>query len=136
MKTKSKRDGKHVLMSMFCLLLFICGSVSALGLGKTTHLLFLSLSWCQNLYHFHFKPVHIFNALPLMTLYLWTYCPLFFCLLIGWMCSDWHHHCLREHCSQGLRSRCPYIYKYDDLNTSAINNNLPVLFKESKVNPW
>nr|XP_055052802.1 kinase suppressor of Ras 1 isoform X2 [Misgurnus anguillicaudatus] len=49
--------------------------------------------------------------------------------------DDWHHHCLREHCSQGLRSRCPYIYKYDDLNTSAINNNLPVLFKENKVNP-
>ncbi|XP_036817469.1 kinase suppressor of Ras 1 isoform X1 [Oncorhynchus mykiss] len=22
-----------------------------------------------------------------------------------------HHHCLRDHCSQGLQSRCPYIYK-------------------------
>ncbi|XP_045559839.1 kinase suppressor of Ras 1 isoform X2 [Salmo salar] len=22
-----------------------------------------------------------------------------------------HHHCLRDHCSKGLQSRCPYIYK-------------------------
>ncbi|XP_062407769.1 kinase suppressor of Ras 1-like isoform X2 [Sardina pilchardus] len=22
--------------------------------------------------------------------------------------ESWHHHCLREHCSKGLRSRCPY----------------------------
>ncbi|XP_031429644.1 kinase suppressor of Ras 1 isoform X2 [Clupea harengus] len=22
--------------------------------------------------------------------------------------ESWHHHCLREHCSEGLRSRCPY----------------------------
>ncbi|XP_036418456.1 kinase suppressor of Ras 1 isoform X3 [Colossoma macropomum] len=31
-----------------------------------------------------------------------------------WKSADsWRHHCLREDCSQGLRSRCPYIYKYD-----------------------
>ncbi|XP_062328623.1 kinase suppressor of Ras 1-like isoform X2 [Osmerus eperlanus] len=23
-----------------------------------------------------------------------------------------HHHCLRDHCCQGLHSRCPYMYKY------------------------
>ncbi|XP_072548016.1 kinase suppressor of Ras 1 isoform X2 [Salminus brasiliensis] len=31
-----------------------------------------------------------------------------------WKSADsWRHHCLREHCSQGTRSRCPYAYKYD-----------------------
>ncbi|XP_007236915.3 kinase suppressor of Ras 1 isoform X2 [Astyanax mexicanus] len=30
-----------------------------------------------------------------------------------WKSADsWRHHCLREHCSQGTRSRCPYSYKY------------------------
>ncbi|XP_057207467.1 kinase suppressor of Ras 1 isoform X2 [Triplophysa rosa] len=49
-----------------------------------------------------------------------------------WKSEDaWHHHCLREHCSQGLRSRCPYTYKYDGLNTPAVNNNLAASFKES-----
>ncbi|XP_023284231.1 kinase suppressor of Ras 1-like isoform X1 [Seriola lalandi dorsalis] len=23
-----------------------------------------------------------------------------------------HHHCLRDHCHQGLRAHCPYMYKY------------------------
>lgn len=45
--------------------------------------------------------------------------------------SAWHHHCLREHCSPGLRSRCPYVYKYDHLSTAAVNISLAAAFKES-----
>ncbi|XP_026137645.1 kinase suppressor of Ras 1-like isoform X1 [Carassius auratus] len=47
-----------------------------------------------------------------------------------WKSEDaWHHHCLREHCSPGLRSRCPYVYKYDGLSTAAVN--MATAFKEN-----
>ncbi|XP_029923532.1 kinase suppressor of Ras 1-like isoform X2 [Myripristis murdjan] len=26
--------------------------------------------------------------------------------------EPWDHHCLRDHCCQGLHSHCPYLYKY------------------------
>jgi len=45
--------------------------------------------------------------------------------------SAWHHHCLREHCSSGLRSRCPYVYRYEHLSTAAVNISLAAAFKES-----
>ncbi|XP_051521228.1 kinase suppressor of Ras 1-like isoform X2 [Myxocyprinus asiaticus] len=50
-----------------------------------------------------------------------------------WKSEDaWHHHCLREHCSQGLRSRCPYMYKYICcLCTAAVDNSLAASFKEN-----
>uniref|UniRef100_A0A8C1HCD9 Kinase suppressor of ras 1b n=2 Tax=Cyprinus carpio TaxID=7962 RepID=A0A8C1HCD9_CYPCA len=49
-----------------------------------------------------------------------------------WKSEDaWHHHCLREHCSPGLRSRCPYVYKYDSLSTAAVNISMATAFKEN-----
>ncbi|XP_051535789.1 kinase suppressor of Ras 1-like isoform X3 [Myxocyprinus asiaticus] len=49
-----------------------------------------------------------------------------------WKSEDaWHHHCLREHCSQGLGSRCPYMYKNDGLSTAATDNSLAASFKEN-----
>ncbi|XP_073674285.1 kinase suppressor of Ras 1 isoform X2 [Garra rufa] len=49
-----------------------------------------------------------------------------------WKSEDaWHHHCLREHCSPGLRSRCPYVYKYDGLSTADVNISMPAAFKEN-----
>ncbi|KAG1951855.1 kinase suppressor of Ras [Pimephales promelas] len=49
-----------------------------------------------------------------------------------WKSEDaWHHHCLREHCSPGFRSRCPYVYKYEHLSTAAVNISLAAAFKES-----
>lgn len=70
------------------------------------------------------------NHQHLFTLFSPLYFPSF-CSLIGWMFSAWHHHCLREHCSPGLRSRCPYVYKYDHLSTAAVNISLAAAFKES-----
>ncbi|XP_043114922.1 kinase suppressor of Ras 1 isoform X3 [Puntigrus tetrazona] len=47
-----------------------------------------------------------------------------------WKSEDaWHHHCLREHCSPGLRSRCPYVYKCSDLSTAAVS--MAAAFKEN-----
>uniref|UniRef100_A0A8C2IP70 Kinase suppressor of ras 1b n=1 Tax=Cyprinus carpio TaxID=7962 RepID=A0A8C2IP70_CYPCA len=49
-----------------------------------------------------------------------------------WKSEDaWHHHCLREHCSPGLRSRCPYVYKYNSLSTAAVNISMATAFKEN-----
>lgn len=91
------------------------------------HLPFLSPSWHLTLSSYH-QPLPNLHISLLFSLYF----P-FFCSLIGWMFSSWHHHCLREHCSPGRRSRCPYIYKYDGLSTAA-DNTMAAAFKENNSN--
>lgn len=103
-------EEKKSNVSVCCFCPFSHGSLSIPGILDFCHLLFLSP-----------QRVALFSPL---------YFPSF-CSLNGWTFSAWHHHCLREHCSPGLRSRCPYVYKYDHLSTAAVNISLAAAFKES-----
>lgn len=112
--------GKKSNVSVCCFCPFSCGSLSILGMGQTVISSVICCSCLHNLCSHH-QRVTLFSPL---------YFPSF-CSLIGWMFSAWHHHCLREHCSPGLRSRCPYVYKYDHLSTAAVNISSAAAFKES-----
>lgn len=121
----------------FCIIVYVVSAVFFSWVSLQTgngpnlwspfcHLPFLSPSWRLTLSSYH-------QPLPNLHISCHFYFLLYFtsfCSLIGWMFSAWHHHCLREHCSPGLRSRCPYIYKYDSLSTAAVNT-MTAAFKEN-----
>lgn len=119
-KKKKKVMFLYVVSALFLVGLSPFSEWAKLLSSHLCHLLFLSPTWCHN-FSSHHQHVALFSHL---------YFPSF-CSLIGWMFSAWHHHCLREHCSPGLRSRCPYVYKYDHLSTAAVNISLAAAFKES-----